>query len=69
MGMRMTVTLDNRLVEEVKNVLGVSTKSEAIRIALHEVLRRRRLESALEHQGKMDLAIDPETLKAHRLEG
>ena len=65
---RMTITIDDALVREVKKVLGVSTKAEAIRIALMEVLRRKRLANALKHQGKVELDINQQTLMKHRRE-
>ena len=63
---RMTITVDERLVTEVKKTLGVSTKAEAIRVALEEVLRRKRLAEALEHRGGVKLALDQETLEQLR---
>lgn len=63
---RMTITVDERLVTEVKKTLGVSTKAEAIRVALQEVLRRKRLAEALEHRGGVELALDQETLEQLR---
>ena len=64
--MRMSVTLDEELVERACAVLGVQTKSEAIRLALREVIRRRRLHESLSHQGKIDLDIDRESLERMR---
>jgi metal-responsive CopG/Arc/MetJ family transcriptional regulator len=62
---RMTVTVDERLIEEARSALGAATKSEAIRRALEEVLRRRKLDRALENAGHIELDVDPERL--HRL--
>ena len=59
---RMTVTVDDELIAEAKAVLGVSNKSEAIRIALGELLRQRRLAEVLGRQGTVELDLDPETL-------
>jgi hypothetical protein len=49
--------------------MGVATKSEAIRTALEESLRRRRLQDALEQAGKIDLDLDQERLRRLREEG
>jgi Arc/MetJ family transcription regulator len=62
----MSVTLDDELVERVRSVLGVETKSEAIRVALKELLRLRRLSESLTHQGKIDLGIDQASLERMR---
>lgn len=66
---RMTVTVDEGLIEEARNALGAATKSEAIRRALEEVLRRRRLQRALENAGRVELDVDPERLRRLREEG
>jgi Arc/MetJ family transcription regulator len=66
---RMTVTVDEGLIEEARNALGAATKSEAIRRALEEVLRRRRLQRALENAGRVELDLDPERLRRLREEG
>ena len=59
---RMTVTVDDDLMAQAKAVLGVANKSEAIRIALRELLRQRRLAKILERQGTVELDLDPQTL-------
>ena len=63
---RMTVTLDPTLLEQVREALGVQTKSEAIRIALTEVIRKKRLEDALAHRGQIDLQLSQESLQKLR---
>jgi Arc/MetJ family transcription regulator len=66
---RMTVTVDEGLIEEARNALGAATKSEAIRRALEEVLRRRRLQRALENAGRVELDLDQDRLRRLREEG
>lgn len=66
---RMTVTIDEDLIEEARSALGAATKSDAIRQALEEVLRRRKLQRALENAGKVALDIDPDRLRKLREEG
>ncbi len=63
---RMTVTIDDELVEEAKEVLGVSSKSETIRLALLEVVRRNRLKQVLDDAGKIDLDLDQALLQKLR---
>jgi hypothetical protein len=62
----MTVTLDPTLVEKARDALGVSTKSEAIRIALSEVVRKRQIADALEHRGQIALDLDQKRLQKLR---
>ena len=66
---RMSVTLDDELMEEAQEVLGGRTRSETIRVALTEAVRRRRLQEALKHRGQIDLGIDQEELSRLRAEG
>ena len=66
---RMTITVDEDLLVEVKKVSGASTKAEAIRLALQDFLRRQRLAGVLEHQGKIELTLDQASLKKLREDG
>lgn len=52
---RMSVTVDDELLEEAREVLGAETRAEAIRAALEQVVRRWRLEQALTHRGAIEL--------------
>jgi hypothetical protein len=66
---RMTVTVEDALVESARFALGARTKAETIRRALEEVVRRQRLAAALTHQGEIDLEIDNEELATMRARG
>lgn len=66
---RMSVTIDKELVMQVKQALGAATKTEAIRLALLEVLRRQRLAEVLRHQGKVEINLDQDTLQKIREDG
>ncbi len=59
---RVTVTIDDVLLTEAQEALGTSTKAETVRIALTEVLRKRQLAEVLEHQGRIELDLDQESL-------
>ena len=59
---RMTVTLDEELLAEAQKALGAPTKVAAIRLALAQALRWKRLTEALEHQGQIDLDLDRKKL-------
>lgn len=66
---RVTVRVDEVLIEETRRALGAATKSEAIRQALQEALRRRKLQRALDNAGRVELDLDPERLRKLRREG
>ncbi len=66
---RLTVTIDEALLEEAKEALGVETRAEAIRTALEEAVRRRRLANALAHKGQLALRGDLAELRRLREEG
>jgi len=63
---RITVTIDDALLEEAKEALGVQTRAEAIRAALEEAVRRRRLAYALQQRGQFQLGGDRADLRRLR---
>lgn len=63
---QMTITIDDQLVDAVKEISGASTQSEAIHVALQDFLRRQRLQRVLAQQGKIELALDQAKLQALR---
>jgi Arc/MetJ family transcription regulator len=65
----MTITVDENLVEETRKAFKVKTKAEAIRRALEEALRRRKLEQVLSHAGRVEIDLDEEKLRRLRVEG
>lgn len=67
--MRMTVTLDEDLLEEAKSALGKKTKREVIEEALRELVRKKRREKAIADAGKVDLDITLDELLRMRKEG
>ncbi len=64
----MSITIDDRLVDEARKALGARTRAEAIRIALREAVRQQRLAQALEHRGRVDIGLDRKTLSREREE-
>lgn len=63
---RMTITIEEELVQKAKDILGVSTKAEAIRLVLQDFLRRKKLDEVLQHQGKIKLDLDQDDLQRFR---
>lgn len=63
---RMTVTIDEDLLEEARKTLGTRTKRETIAVALREVSRLARLRGILQHRGRIDLGLTLEELLGHR---
>ena len=66
---RMTITIEDELVEQARKILSVRTKADAIRMALKEVIRKKRLSEVLTHQGTIEFDLDQETLQKLRDEG
>jgi len=66
---RMTVTIDDALLEEAKEALSAKSRAEAIRTALEEAVRRRRLAQALRQRGQFQLGGDLSELRRLREEG
>lgn len=64
--MRTVINLDEEACLEVMEVLGVKTKTDAVNAALHDVLRRRRLDIAFMEAKGIEVIADPEThYRAH----
>ena len=67
--MRLSVTVDERLLERALRVSGAKTKREAIEMGLRELLRRASRERMISHAGKVDLALTVKDLLKRRAEG
>ncbi|MCH7896648.1 MAG: type II toxin-antitoxin system VapB family antitoxin [Candidatus Methylomirabilales bacterium] len=67
--MRLSVTVDERLLERALRVSGAKTKREAIEMGLRELLRRASRERMISHAGKVDLALTVKELLKRRAEG
>lgn len=66
--MRLTVTVDEALLEEARRLAGTRTKREALELALREFVRRRRLADIMAHAGAVDLTLTVEDLLKAREE-
>jgi Arc/MetJ family transcription regulator len=62
----MTVTVDDRLLQEAQALLGLKTKRETITAALTEIVRQKRRQQALKNKGRIDLDIDQRGLEEYR---
>lgn len=65
----MSISLDEKLLEEAKSILRKKTKKEVIEEALREIVRRKRREDAIEHAGKIKIDIDLKELLRLREKG
>lgn len=66
--MRLTLTVDKALLDEVVRLAGTRTKREALDLALREFIRHRRLKDLIAHGGAVDLAISLQDLLKSREE-
>jgi Arc/MetJ family transcription regulator len=66
--MRTTVDLDEALVNAALELTGARTKSEAIRLALQELVRSRKKKNLLDLAGKIRFSkgFDPKTMRTLR---
>lgn len=60
--MRRTVVVDDKLLEEARQVLGTKSIRETIETGLREAVRRRRLEELRRSLGRVELDLTPEEL-------
>jgi len=67
--MRMSVTLDEKLLEEAQEVSGKKIKREVIEEALKELIRKKRREEAIKHAGTIQVDMTLEKLLKMREKG
>ena len=67
MQMRTTLDIDERKLAKLMRLLGASSKTEAINIAIEEVLRARARSRLKELAGKVHLAEDWRELREREL--
>lgn len=63
---RTTMAIDERLLEEARELSGAKTKKEAVEIALHEFITRRKVRKLIDLEGKVDLSFSLEELQSRR---
>ena len=66
--MRATLNIPDELVKEAQKVTGAKTKTEAIVIALKEVVRKKKIEELLALRGKVDIVDVTKELEALEIE-
>lgn len=64
--MRMSVALDEKLLEDAKKLSGKKTKREVLDDALREYIRKKRREEAIKHAGKIKIDMTLKELQALR---
>ena len=55
--MRTTLAINEKLLNEAKELSGARTKKEAVEIALDEFVRRRKARKLLDLKGKVELSF------------
>jgi Arc/MetJ family transcription regulator len=55
--MRTTLAINEKLLDEAKELSGAKTKKEAVEIALDEFIRRRKTRKLLDLEGKVELSF------------
>lgn len=61
--MRTTLDLPEELIKEVMRLTGCRTKSQAVRLALEEMIQRAKRKQLLTFKGKLDLDVDLDVLR------
>lgn len=65
---RMTVTVDEHLLEEACRLSGAKTKREAIELALRQLVSRLRRQEIIAHAGAIELSLTQGELQRLREE-
>lgn len=60
--MKTTIVIDERLLEEAMEVVGIKTKRGVIEAGLRELIRRKNLEAFKKELGTFDLELSSEEL-------
>lgn len=68
MPVRTTIELDDNLLQEAMTVTGAKKKRHLIELALHEIIRRQRIERLIQRLGKTPLALTATDLQRMRRE-
>jgi Arc/MetJ family transcription regulator len=63
---RLTVTLDDKLLNEAQSVLSTRSKRETIETALREVVRREKMRRTLKNKGKFEMGFSRNDLLRRR---
>jgi Arc/MetJ family transcription regulator len=63
---RLSITVDETLVERARELAAVRTKREVIELALQEFVQRRRLERLMDLVGSDVIDMTPEELREWR---
>jgi Arc/MetJ family transcription regulator len=61
--MRTTLDLDEKLIEELLKATEAKTKTEAIHLAISELIRRKKLERLKSLSGKIHIDLDLEKMQ------
>mgnify|MGYP001583374230 FL=1 len=64
--MKTTVEINEKLLEEVRKLLGTSTIKDTVRASMEFVQRQRQLQTLADNLGKIELDLTPERLRRHR---
>ncbi|MFW5827389.1 MAG: type II toxin-antitoxin system VapB family antitoxin [Alkalispirochaeta sp.] len=61
--MRTTLDIPEALMDEAMKLTHIRTKTEVIRVALINLIRREKIQGLKDYFGKVDLAIDLDALR------
>ncbi|MBF0564957.1 MAG: type II toxin-antitoxin system VapB family antitoxin [Nitrospirae bacterium] len=65
--MRTTLSIDDKLINEARELAGVKTKREVVEIALSEFIKRRQVRQLTELEGKITLSFTLDEFLSARL--
>ena len=61
--MRATITMEKDLLEKLVKETKAKTKSSAVKLAINEYLRRRKVDKIRSLKGKLEFDLDAEVLR------
>jgi Arc/MetJ family transcription regulator len=63
---RMTISVDQDILNEAKDLLHAHTKRETIELALIEVIKQKKREKTIKNCGKIDIDLTQKELEEYR---
>ncbi|NOY63861.1 MAG: type II toxin-antitoxin system VapB family antitoxin [Nitrospirae bacterium] len=63
--MRATVTIDKEILDKLKECTGAKSKASAVKIAIEDYMRRKKIEKIKSMKGRLDFTMRADEIRHH----
>lgn len=63
--MRATVTIDKEILDKLKKYTGAKSKASAVKIAIEDYMRRKKIEKIKSMKGKLEFTMTADEIRHH----